>query len=167
MQRVNMDLPRELWRRVGIEAAVRDMQKREIVVAALEMYLGEGSTVTAVTDYTGWDIFTGFLGGNLLAADDAGEFDPAKSCQAYSTALEQALREAYPGATVRIEYQVNASGATPATLQTTVTTPDGDTYRPGDPDEGGRIADDVENIGAEVWERYDWAVPSEGETGRE
>lgn len=111
-----------------------------------------------MTDYTGWEIHTGFLGGNLLAADDAEEYDTAASCQAYSAALTAALQEAYPGATVRVDYQADASGAVPATLETTVTTPDGDTYRPGDPGNGGRIADDVEQIGGEVWERYDWPV---------
>jgi len=38
-QRVNMDLPKELWKKVGIQAVVEDVQKRELVVKALEEYL--------------------------------------------------------------------------------------------------------------------------------
>ena len=39
MQRVNMDLPKDLWKRVGVQAATEDIQKREIVIKALEQYL--------------------------------------------------------------------------------------------------------------------------------
>jgi len=39
MQRVNMDLPKELWKSVGVQAAKEDIQKREIVIKALEQYL--------------------------------------------------------------------------------------------------------------------------------
>lgn len=38
-QRVVIDLPRELWRRVGILAAQTGQEKREITVEALETYL--------------------------------------------------------------------------------------------------------------------------------
>lgn len=39
MQRINIDLPKELWKMVGIQAAMEDIQKREIVIKALEQYL--------------------------------------------------------------------------------------------------------------------------------
>jgi metal-responsive CopG/Arc/MetJ family transcriptional regulator len=39
MQRVNIDLPKELWKKVGVQAAIEDIQKREIVIKALEQYL--------------------------------------------------------------------------------------------------------------------------------
>jgi len=39
MQRVNIDLPKELWKKIGIQAINEDVQKREIVIKALEEYL--------------------------------------------------------------------------------------------------------------------------------
>ena len=41
MQRVNVDIPKELWRKVGIQAAIEDIDKREIVIKALEQYLNK------------------------------------------------------------------------------------------------------------------------------
>ena len=38
-QRVNMDLPKELWKKVGIQSVIEGVQKRELVVKALEEYL--------------------------------------------------------------------------------------------------------------------------------
>lgn len=36
-----MDLPKELWKRVGVQAINEDVQKREIVIKALEQYLNK------------------------------------------------------------------------------------------------------------------------------
>src|SRR5690606_7142756 len=44
MQRINMDVPRDLWRRVKIRAAEEGRLMREIVVEALDRYL-EGAKV--------------------------------------------------------------------------------------------------------------------------
>ena len=41
MQRVNMDIPKELWKKVGIQAATEDLDKRELVIKALEQYLNK------------------------------------------------------------------------------------------------------------------------------
>lgn len=43
MQRVNMDLPKELWKKVGVQAINEDIDKREIVIKALEEYLNKVS----------------------------------------------------------------------------------------------------------------------------
>jgi len=43
-QRINIDIDRELWRRVSIKAAAEDREKREIVETALSIYLDEGSS---------------------------------------------------------------------------------------------------------------------------
>jgi len=40
-QRINMDLNKELWKRVGIKAIEEGIQKRELVEKALEKYLKE------------------------------------------------------------------------------------------------------------------------------
>lgn len=42
-QRINMDLDKELWKKVGIKALELDMQKRELVEKALENFLKENS----------------------------------------------------------------------------------------------------------------------------
>lgn len=46
MQRINMDVPRDLWRRVKVRAAEEGRLMREIVAEALERYL-EGATEMA------------------------------------------------------------------------------------------------------------------------
>jgi len=38
-QRVNMDIDRELWKRVGMKAVELDMQKRELVEKLLKEFL--------------------------------------------------------------------------------------------------------------------------------
>lgn len=40
-QRVMVELERELWRQVGIAAAARETTRREIVIDALEKWLGD------------------------------------------------------------------------------------------------------------------------------
>jgi metal-responsive CopG/Arc/MetJ family transcriptional regulator len=41
MQRVNMDLPKELWKKVSIQSAIEGIQKREVVIKALKQYLNK------------------------------------------------------------------------------------------------------------------------------
>ena len=38
-QRINLDIDRELWKRVSLRAVEDNMQKREIVEKALNLYL--------------------------------------------------------------------------------------------------------------------------------
>lgn len=40
-QRVNMDLDKELWKKVGIQAAIEGITKKEVVEKSLENYLKE------------------------------------------------------------------------------------------------------------------------------
>lgn len=40
-KRINMDIPEELWKQVSIQAAIEGLQKRELVIKALERYLVE------------------------------------------------------------------------------------------------------------------------------
>ena len=46
-QRVNIDVDRDLWKRVGVRAIEEDTEKRRIVDKALRLYLGDpGSMVS-------------------------------------------------------------------------------------------------------------------------
>lgn len=40
-KRVNIDIDRDLWKKVGILAARKDMPKREVVEEALKLYIKE------------------------------------------------------------------------------------------------------------------------------
>ena len=40
-QRINMDINRELWKRVGIQAIKEGLTKKDLVEKALEKYLKE------------------------------------------------------------------------------------------------------------------------------
>lgn len=40
-KRINIDISESLWRRVGVEAAMRGIAKRELVEQALESYIKE------------------------------------------------------------------------------------------------------------------------------
>jgi len=42
-QRVNMDIDKELWKRVGMKALELDMQKKDLVELALKKLLQSGS----------------------------------------------------------------------------------------------------------------------------
>lgn len=61
--------------------------------------------------YTGWEITTGFLDGNL------GEF--ADRAGSYAGYLRAAIEAAFPGATVRVDFQ-RGSGSTPLPYRTHV-----------------------------------------------
>src|SRR5690606_28082613 len=50
MQRINMDVPRDLWRRVKVRAAEEGRLMREIVAEALEKYLEGAKVMTAHQD---------------------------------------------------------------------------------------------------------------------
>src|SRR5690606_35062618 len=136
-----------------IRAAEERVSQAEIVERALRKELGLMSK-----EFEGWSISTGFLAGNLFAesGDDGGTYDVDASAREYARMCQEALEKAYPGAEIEVDYQLNASGATPAPLQTSVTTPDGGDYRPGDYGEGGRIADHVEELCGRVWESWEW-----------
>ena len=47
-QRVNMDINKELWKKVGIRAIELNLQKKEIVELALEKFLQEGNKMAKV-----------------------------------------------------------------------------------------------------------------------
>lgn len=51
-QRVNIDIDRFLWQRVGIRAAVEGVHKREIVERALLDYLSKGEEETCEKSQT-------------------------------------------------------------------------------------------------------------------
>lgn len=50
-QRVNMDIDKELWKKVGIRAIELNLQKREVVELALEKFLQEGDFKKMKTNY--------------------------------------------------------------------------------------------------------------------
>lgn len=113
--------------------------------------------------YDGWTINTGFLGGNLFVedGDDRGTYDIGASAARYAEMCREALEREFPGADIRIQYEVMASGAIPLPMRTYVRTPDGMEYYPGDHDEAGAIAERVDNICGEVWESWEWVVYEE------
>lgn len=47
-QRVNMDINKELWKKVGIRAIELNLQKKEIVELALKKFLQEGNKMAKV-----------------------------------------------------------------------------------------------------------------------
>lgn len=122
--------------------------------------------MTKATAYDGWTISTGFLAGNLFvdSGDDQGVYDVDASASKYAEMCREALEREFPGAEISVPYEVNAQGAIPLPLQTYVSTPDGEDYRPGDYGEGGRVADRVEDICERVWSSWDWVVYEEGGT---
>ena len=111
--------------------------------------------------WNGWTIRTGFLAGNLMEQFDADQYDEDESARRYARLCEQAIASEYPGAKVEVLYQLRASGATPATLETVVIDPEGGSWRPDEyPAEGSRIASRVDAICDEVWESMEWLVPA-------
>lgn len=78
-QRVNMDINKELWKKVGIRAIELNLQKKEIVELALEKFLQEGNKMAKVY-YE--DIFVGeVLTNRSLTVEEALEaigFDEEK-----------------------------------------------------------------------------------------
>ncbi len=115
--------------------------------------------------YAGYDIRSGFLGGDILA-DDLGHERPvdlSASCARYAKLCAEAIEAEYPGADVTVDYEVNASGGTPCTLETSVLTADGYGNIGAYGNEACRIADDVDHIMGHIWEAYEWIVYEETE----
>lgn len=117
--------------------------------------------------YEGYTIHTGFLGGNLT--NESG-LDLDASCSNYAEMLTEALRTAYPGAEVTVDYEVNASGSLPCTLGTWVKGPDGRRCEERDADvplpelaDLAEIVLDVQSIAGSVWEAWDWAAYEEAQ----
>lgn len=77
--------------------------------------------MTQATTFAGWEITTGFLTGNLLGSETDG-IDINASVRLYQQRLTEAVEEAFPGATVRVDYQ-DAEGVLPFSLQTKVYPP--------------------------------------------
>lgn len=123
--------------------------------------MGEAARRVFGEPYDGWVINTGFLGGNIFSEYDERPVDVAASCARYKDMLHEALEKEFPGADIRVHYEVMASGATPLPMRTYVRTPDGLEYYPGDHDEAGAIAERVDNICGEVWESWEWVVYEE------
>lgn len=104
------------------------------------------------TDYTGWEIATGFLAGNLFGPVTDG-IDLDASVKLYQQRLQEALEEAFPGATVRVDYQ-DAEGVLPASLQTRVYSPSA-SYQ----DDLRNEIELVEDIRNQVWDYAEgWVV---------
>lgn len=119
-----------------------------------------------MTNFEGYAISTGFLAGNLFGDMTWAEkpVDEDESAHKYAEMIEDALKRSFPGATVEVQYQLNASGALPVTLETSVTTPDGGIYRAGDFGEAAMEAERVDTICGEVWEAWDWVVYEEDQS---
>lgn len=119
--------------------------------------------MTKATAYDGWSISTGFLSGNIFTefGDAHGAYDVDASAAKYVDMCRKALEREFPGAEISISYEVNAQGATPLPLQTYVTDPEGVDYQPGDYGDGGRIADQVEDVCERVWQSWGWIVYEE------
>src|SRR5690625_4512706 len=105
----------EVHKALRVRAAETGETIGEIAERALRRELG-------MTKYEGYTISTGFLAGNLFhdSGDDGGTYDEAESAAKYAEMCKEAIEREYPGATVEVDYQLNASGSTPATLQTSV-----------------------------------------------
>lgn len=145
---------RELSDRLRIEAAKRNVKQNDIVEAAVRKEL----RMVSKQDFTRWRINTGFLGGNLFSEEPDHLVDESASCARYKEMLHEALELEFPGAEITVHYEVMASGALPLPLQTYVITPDGDEYRPGEFGDGGRVAEQVDDVAGHLWEAWEWVV---------
>lgn len=104
------------------------------------------------TDYTGWEITTGFLSGNLFGSDTDG-IDVDASVRAYQQRLQEAITEAFPGAIVRVDYQ-DGEGVLPSSLKTRIYSTD-NAYQDDLSEEIGL----VEDIRNQVWDYTEgWLV---------
>lgn len=112
--------------------------------------------------YKGWRIRTGFLGGDLFGdmLHEERPVDERESIRRYARMVQDALEQEFPGADIDVNYEMEGTGATPATLETVVTDPENIDHRPGDyaHHEGTRIAERVDEIAGEIWESWDWVV---------
>lgn len=94
------------------------------------------------TDYTDWTIRYGFLDGNLGNGDE-----PAHASK-YADCVADALKAAYPGATIEVPWQRNSEGSLPCGLRPLVVDADGN-ERDDEQRRIHRIAEDVFASG--VW----------------
>lgn len=110
--------------------------------------------------YDGWSISTGSPIVSLFTGfgDAHGAYDVDASAVKYAEMCRKALEKEFPGAKISVPYEVNAQGVVSLPLQTVVTDPDGGDYQPGDYGEGGRIADQVEDVCERVWQSWGWIV---------
>lgn len=107
---------------------------------------------TNVTDYSGWEITTGFLTGNLFGSETDG-IDIDASVKLYRQRLQEAIEEAFPGATVQVDYQ-DAEGVLPSSLQTRIYPP-----MPAYQDDLREETSLVEDIRNQVWDYAEgWVV---------
>ena len=93
--------------------------------------------------YAGWTIRYGFLDGNL------GDGEAAAHAEAFAEAVEFALEQAFPGATIEVPYQCNCSGSLPATLKLAAWNQDGDE---------GDMEGEINQIADSVFENGAWAL---------
>ena len=159
---VNLRFDPELWERIKVQAARENRTATNWLETAARERLHRMEVQNLVNErrWDGWTIRTGFLAGNLMERfDDADQYDEDESAREYARLCEQAIASEYPGAKVEVLYQLRASGATPATLETVVIDPQGGIWRPDEyPAEGSRIASRVDAICGEVWESMEWLV---------
>lgn len=100
------------------------------------------------------------LGGNLLpqSGDDRGTYDETASVRRYAEQCQEALAAAFPGASIEVDLHENTSGGDGDHILVVAA---GGHYRPGDPGEYGRMADQAQEIVGQVWEAWSWVVYDE------
>jgi len=92
----------------------------------------------------------GFLSGNLVAGYD-GEVDEEAAATAYAALLRAALHQQYPDAEVKVDYQLNATGCLPATLQPLVAFSNDDP-RYDDPSQEDGECEAIKQLCEDVWQ---------------
>lgn len=138
-------------------AAKNDEKPNDVVVRAVERELER------MDGHARYEIHYEILGGNILtdSGDDNGTYDEEASIAKYAEMCEVALRETLPGAEVHVSYEVNVSGGSGSGLYVIDTNDDHMRYTPGDTGDGGRLADEANDVTDRVWESWDWLVYEE------
>lgn len=118
--------------------------------------------LTARLPYAQYEIEYHIPGGNVFAGegDDGGTYDVESSVPKLADMTADALRAAFPGATVNVTYELNVSGGDGRNLFVTDTTDDM-RYEPGHGSDGERLADEALDVTNRVWESWDWVVYEE------
>lgn len=149
-------LSTELADELRIEAAKQNESQSSIVEKALRRELG---MMAEAHPYEGYEIHYNILGGNILtdSGDDNGTYDEAASIAKYAETCEVALREAFPGASVHVGYELNVSGGDGSELYV-IDTNDGMRHEPGHNSDGERLADEALDVTNRVWESWGWVV---------
>ena len=97
------------------------------------------------------NIRTGYLNGNLTcewSAEDMAQYNEPASWTRYGELLEEALRKEFPAAEITVQSQ-DGVGSLPTLLNTKAYDNDG---------EYDKLAAEVDDIAARVYEAFDWLV---------